>query len=214
MKIGIMGGTFDPVHLGHLLAAEQALEAHSLDEVWFLPAYLPPHKRKHTVASPGLRLAMLKEAIRGQPRFRVEEAELRRGGVTYTVDSVRELCRTYPQHDFHYMIGSDALASLPGWRGIEEIAARVGFIELKRQGCPGTGRALPEFITDRMRSAGMTPVGLSSADVRARRAAGLSIRYLVPERVLRIIESSGLYRPDGHAEVRNVSISITGGTDS
>lgn len=212
MKIGILGGTFDPVHLGHLLAAEQALESHSLDEVWFLPALLPPHKRKHAVTPPELRLAMLREAIRDQPRFRVEETELRRNGVSYTVDTVRDLCGMYPQHDFHYMVGTDALASLPGWRGIEDIVARVGFIELKRQGCPDTGRKLPEYIAGKMHSAGMTPIGVSSADIRTRCADGLSIHYLVPEPVIRIIESSGLYRPNEHAEVRNFPIPIPGGT--
>lgn len=193
MKVGIMGGTFDPIHQGHLLAAERAREEAGLDEVWFMPAGTPPHKPNAPKASAEQRLAMVKAAIAGNRHFREEPMEIRRGGTSYTVDTVRELITKYPGHDFYYIIGADMVQYLPHWMRIDELAKMVTFIGLGRPGYSADASRLPAAIGRSVVSATMPQVDISSTMIRDMRKAGKSVRYMVPEPVFTFIEENRLY---------------------
>lgn len=191
-RTGLMGGTFDPIHLGHLIAAEAAREAAGLDEVWFIPTSVPPHKPQPG-ADGSDRRAMAELALEGHPSFRVEDAELARGGVSYTIDTVTALRERYPDRDFHWIVGTDMMNDLPRWRRIEELAELVRFVCLKREGEESEEAVLPAFLRERLLHAPMPPIGISSTDIRLRRRERHSIRYLVPEAVREYIEGKGLY---------------------
>ncbi len=191
-KIGLMGGTFDPVHVGHLLAAESAKEAAKLDEVWFVPNAIPPHKPQPGTDA-NTRCAMLEAAIAGNPAFRLEKIELARAGASYTIDTVAQLQEREPDAMFYWIVGSDMINDLPNWRRIEELAERIGFIGLERPDQPSDGSGLPPFIRRRLLRAAMPPLGISSTDIRRRRKDGRSIRYLVPEPVHDYIRRNDLY---------------------
>lgn len=192
MKIGIMGGTFDPIHIGHMLAAESARDAFDLDEVWFMPSHIPPHKEDAGVTGL-MRLEMTAEAIAGHPSFRTLDWEVKRGGVSYTVDTVRELRHTYPEHDFSFIIGADMVAYLPKWDRIAELAGMLTFIGVNRPGTKLSVEALPEFLQTAVVTTEMPMIEISSTMIRSRAAAGASIRYMVPDRVYDYIVRSGIY---------------------
>src|SRR5690242_1180297 len=126
-QIGLMGGTFDPVHNGHLLAAESAREAAKLDEVWFVPTSIPPHKPQPGTDSRA-RCEMLKAALLGNPAFRLETIELERAGASYTIDTVIALQAREPEAQFYWIVGSDMVGNLPNWRRIDELVDRISFI--------------------------------------------------------------------------------------
>ncbi|WP_239617502.1 nicotinate-nucleotide adenylyltransferase [Cohnella mopanensis] len=191
-KIGLLGGTFDPIHNGHLLAAQAALEAVKLDEVWFIPTLTPPHKPQPGADSSSRRL-MLEAAISGNPAFRVEDIELRRAGTSYTIDTVTALQERHPDLNFHWIVGSDMVKDLPNWREIDNLARRVTFIGLERPDQPGDDSLLPDFIRSRLIRASMPPMGISSSEIRRRRKEGGSIRYMLPESVVEFIQRNGLY---------------------
>src|SRR5690606_16944070 len=128
MKVGIMGGTFDPIHIGHLVAADAAAEAAALDEVWFIPSAVPPLKSGGASAGGEGRLALAELASAGEARFRAVQIERGRGGVSYTIDTVSELAARYPEHRFHYIIGAARINDLAQWHRIEHLAALVSFI--------------------------------------------------------------------------------------
>lgn len=192
MRTGLMGGTFDPIHLGHLLAAEAAREAAGLDEVWFIPTSVPPHKPQPG-ASGEDRRAMAELAVGGHPAFRVEELELERGGVSYTIDTVNALTGRYPDRSFHWIVGTDMMNDLPHWRHIEELAEKVVFVCLGRPGEQSEANSLPAYLKERLVMAAMPPIGISSTEIRERRRQGLSIRYQVPDSVREYIGRLGLY---------------------
>ncbi len=192
IRTGLMGGTFDPIHLGHLLAAEAAREAADLDEVWFIPTAVPPHKPQPG-ADGAARRTMVERAVAGHPCFRVEDLELERGGVSYTIDTVNLLRERYPDRSFYWIVGTDMMNDLPNWRRIEELAERVLFVCLRREGEESEEDSLPVFLRGRLLHASMPPIGISSTDIRARRREGRSIRYQVPEAVREFIEGNGLY---------------------
>jgi nicotinate-nucleotide adenylyltransferase len=192
LRIGLLGGTFDPVHNGHLLAAQAALEAAKLDEVWFIPTLLPPHKSQPGADSE-MRRQMLEAAIAGDPAFRVEDIELRREGTSYTIDTVTALQDQHPDIQFYWIVGSDMVDDLPNWRKIEELADRLSFIGLERPDQPGDDSLLPAFIRRRLHRAAMPPMGISSSEIRRRRKEGRSIRYMVPDPVLEFIQRNELY---------------------
>lgn len=199
-RIGLMGGTFDPIHVGHLLAAEAAREAADLAEVWFIPTSVPVHKPQPG-ASGADRRALVETAIASHDAFRVEAAELNRKGASYTIDTVLELRRRYPEDAFFWIVGSDMRDDLPSWRRIEELASIVTFVALERPRTGDAGREpepaseLPAYLRDRIVSAEMPPIGISSTDIRRRLAEGRSIRYMVPDAVHAEIERKGLYGP-------------------
>ncbi|MBB6729774.1 nicotinate (nicotinamide) nucleotide adenylyltransferase [Cohnella zeiphila] len=191
-RTGLMGGTFDPIHVGHLLAAESAREAAALEEVWFVPTSVPPHKPQPG-ADGAARLAMVRTALSGHPSFRAEDLELRRDGVSYTFDTVAALQESYPDREFCWIVGTDMMNDLPNWHRIEELADRVSFVCLNRKGETGNEQSLPAFLRKRLTLAPMPPVGISSTDIRRRRREGRSIRYQVPDAVREYIERNGLY---------------------
>lgn len=193
MKVGIMGGTFDPIHLGHLLAGELAREAAGLDEVWFMPSHVPPHKVPGPAASPEERLAMVRLAVEGHPFFRVTDIEIRKGGTSYTVDTLELLLREHPDTEFSYIIGADMVLYLPKWYRIGDIVRHVDFIGLARPGWDADLSALPEAIAGRVRLVPMIQVEISSTEIRTRLREGRTVRYLLPESVRSHIEGRGLY---------------------
>ncbi len=193
-KIGCMGGTFDPVHIGHLLAAESAKEAVKLDEVWFVPTSIPPHKPQPGTDSQ-TRCEMLRAAIASNPGFRLETIEMEREGASYTIDTVTALQAREPDAQFYWIIGSDMVGDLPNWRKIDELAERITFIGLERPDQPCDEASLPTFLRRRLLRAAMPPLGISSTDIRRRLKDGRSIRYLVPEAVHDYIQGNDVYGP-------------------
>lgn len=185
-KVGIMGGTFDPPHLGHLLIANDVQHALSLDEVWFMPNHIPPHKQRDSITNTGLRLEMLEAAIGDQPSFHVQTIELEREGPSYTYDTILLLKESHPTVDFHFIIGADMVEYLPKWHKIEELVNLVKFIGVKRPGY-SIETAFPVIEVE-------TPqFEVSSTLIRQRVKDGRSSHYLVPEQVRRIIEEKKLY---------------------
>lgn len=192
MKVGIMGGTFDPIHIGHMLAAECARDAYDLEEVWFMPSHIPPHKEDAGVTGL-MRLEMTAEAVADHPSFRTLDWEVKRGGVSYTVDTVRDLRDAYPEHDFYFIIGADMVAYLPKWNRIGELAELLTFIGLNRPGTKLSVDDLPDFLQKAVVTAEMPLIEISSTIIRSRAASGSSIRYMVPDRVYDYIVRSGIY---------------------
>jgi nicotinate-nucleotide adenylyltransferase len=206
-RIGVFGGTFDPVHWGHLISAEQTREQASLDEVWFVPAARPPHKQDQAVTPFAQRVEMLALAIAGQPAFRIEEVEKDRAGPSYTADTLDELHRRSPDVEFFLLIGSDCLPDLPNWHEPARIVARAGLLIVARPGWSvwsveqlRSALRLPETAGLRQQVIHIPLVDLSSRELRRRRAEGRSLRYLVPRAVERYIEEKKLYREreEGH----------------
>ncbi|MVO99496.1 nicotinate-nucleotide adenylyltransferase [Paenibacillus lutrae] len=195
MRIGIMGGTFDPIHTGHLVAGECARSACGLDEVWFMPANVPPHKPNAPKASAAQRWEMVCRAVADNPAFRPLDFELRKGGVSYSIDTIKLLQQQHPEHRFQYIIGADMVEYLPEWHKIEEIMGLIGFIGLQRPGYELDLDALPAYIRSGVSIAPMPLLDISSTDIRGRRKDGRSIRYLVPAPVHDYIEGNDLYGP-------------------
>lgn len=185
-QIGIMGGTFNPVHMAHLVAAEQALTKLRLDEVWFIPDNIPPHKDAPLTSAKD-RATMLDLATRDNPRFRVKLLELFRGGVSYTVDTLRYLREKAPQNDYYLIMGSDQVNSFHTWKNADELAKMATLVGIRRPGYPQNPQ-YPMIWVD------APDIQLSSTYIRRSVATGTSIRYLVPESVREYIMEKGLYR--------------------
>lgn len=192
-KIGIMGGTFDPIHIGHLIAAEAAREQCDLHEVWFIPSYVPPLKENELGVSGDKRYEMVCGAIESNAAFRALDIELQRGGVSYSYDTVIELQRRYPNHSFSYIIGSDRINDLPQWHQIEKLAALITFIGLERTSDPNNIDALPIFLKERISLIHMPAIDISSTTIRSRANAGMSVQYLVPDSVHSYMRRYKLY---------------------
>lgn len=200
-SIGILGGSFDPVHIGHLIVAQDAAERLELSEVVFIPAAVPPHKQHIQQIAAEHRLNMLRLATESNVRFAVSDLELVRGGISYTVDTLQELRRIYPEAELVLIVGSDTLAQMhtwyrpdeilqlcrvaaflrPGEESVEAIAQKLKLPDELRQ-------KLVENVVDAHR------ITVSSSDIRMRLAEGLSIRYLVPPEVEMYIYEHGLYQ--------------------
>lgn len=191
-KIGIMGGTFDPIHIGHMIAAEQAREQANLDEVWFIPTHYPPHKNMKPGASPIERLEMVQAAVEDHADFRAIDIEIRRGGISYTYDTIIELNETWPDYHFSSIIGADMVEYLPQWNRIEQIAELISFIGLSRPGYTLNAN-LPPYLHHRVKTVEMPALDVSSTEIRQRLKAGQSIRYFVPDPVYYRIREKQLY---------------------
>jgi nicotinate-nucleotide adenylyltransferase len=183
-KIGIYGGTFDPVHHAHLILAREAIEALSLEKVILVPAAISPLKKSAPVASGEVRLAMLRAAINGEPEFEVDECELRRPPPSYTIDTIREIRRRERDAEIHCLIGEDHVERLPQWSRFPELDKMVRFVVLDRTGKQPTHSY--QVIRGR--------IDISATEIRRRVAQNESIRYLVPESVEKIIHREKLYR--------------------
>lgn len=195
-RIGIFGGTFDPVHLGHLIQAEQCRVQGELDEVWFVPAARPPHKPDADLTPFDRRAEMLELATAGEPRFRVEPIEADRPGPSYTADTLAGLTERHPDAEFWLVIGADSLRDFATWREPARITELAGLLVAPR---PGVGPVSAEALAAelgvaavRLRAIDSPLIGLASHDIRAR-AAGGSVRYMVPAAVAVYIEQKGLY---------------------
>lgn len=193
MRIGILGGTFDPVHIGHLIVAETVREEAGLDEIWFMPAGNPPHKDGNDVTDAGTRLALLQAAIAGCPHFRISELELERGGPSYTVDTARALSARYPHNRFFWIIGGDMVAHLPRFDRVEELVAEIGLLGVARPGFEAAAESLPASLADAVTMVPVPLIALSSTDIRQRIRAGKSVRYLLPDAVINVIKERCLY---------------------
>ena len=205
-RLGIMGGTFDPIHIGHLACAEQAREAFGLDAVVFIPAGNPVFKKDRAVTPAADRLEMCRLATRSNPAFDVSAIEIERGGDTYTVDTLRQLRAHYPDNvELRFITGADAVASIVAWRESAAIADLARLIAVTRPGyaLSEERRAFIEgrgnFAVDYLE---VTSLAVSSSDLRRRVAAGASIRYLTMQRVFDYIREKRLYRDDGEGGPR------------
>ncbi len=192
-RIGILGGTFDPPHLGHLLLAEAARDRLVLDRVLFVPARNPPHKRGRRVTPAPTRLLLLRAALAGTG-FSVSTLELDRPGPSYTVDTLERLGARHPRARFWLLVGADSLAELPTWRDPERILALATLAVAAR---PGAAAAPPSLSRHARRVVhlGNPALDIASSDLRHRVAHGRSIRFLVPPAVERRVRALGLYRP-------------------
>lgn len=188
-RIGLFGGTFDPVHLGHLLVARAACEELGLERLFFIPAAQSPFKPGVEPAPAAWRLRLLRLALAGEPRYEVDEQEVRRGGISYTIETVRDYAARFPEAELFYLIGGDHLATLPQWREADALARLVQFVVIPRPG-QTIGPPPPPF---RVRALSGFPLALSASQVRARARAGLPLEPLVPAAVAEAIRNNGLY---------------------
>lgn len=192
MKIGLLGGSFDPVHFGHLLAAQDAFEQHRLDRLIFVPAAQAPLKPTEVQSTAEDRLAMLQAAIGWDKRFEISDFELRQGGVSYTIDSARHFRALYPHDDLYWIIGGDQLPNLSRWKHIDELVSLVEFIFLERPGYPV--RAQPVIPGLKLWRCDGHLLAVSSTELRDRCRRGLSLDYFVPHKAIVYIQERGLYR--------------------
>jgi nicotinate-nucleotide adenylyltransferase len=188
-RIGLFGGSFDPVHLGHLLVAQAAREELDLARLFFIPAAQSPFKPELQPTPAPERLRLLHLALAGNNWCEIDEQEIRRGGVSYTIDTVRDYARRFPAAERFYLIGADHLPQLPQWRAAEELAQLVEFVAIPRPGqaatpfpAPFHGRWLAGF-----------PLGVSSSQIRVRVKASQPIDHLVPTAVAQAIRNNRLY---------------------
>ncbi len=202
-KIGIMGGTFDPIHMGHLILAEQACLQFHLDKVLFMPSSQPPHKGE--VSPAAYRQDMVMAAIRGNERFEYSDMELKRDGFTYTSDTLTELQEEYPDTEFYFIMGADSLFTVDTWHKPEEIFSRAVLLTGNRMDTPGDKlreqiRYLEERFGGQVRLIDMPDIAISSREVRKWCAQGRPVRYFVPEPVYEYIQAHHLYRKEKPVE--------------
>ncbi len=194
--VGVMGGTFDPIHLGHLVCAEMARDACGLDEVLFVVAGNPHFKQGIFLAPAQDRLAMVQRAVEGNSAFAVSSREIARTGITYTVDTLEELCEERPEAELSFILGADSLLTLSSWKDAARIAQLARIICLARPGYQ-IDEALLSSLSDQgfLIEAVRAPLlDISSSDIRDRVRNGQTIRYLVPDKVGSYICAQGLYR--------------------
>ena len=201
MRVGIYGGTFDPVHFGHLVLAEQCREQGGLDQVWFVPAPRPPSKLDQPLTRFDQRVEMLQIALAGNPAFSIDEIEKERQGLSYTVDTLEELRGHHPGVEFSLLLGGDSLADLPHWRGPKRITELVKLLVMPR---PGTATlseaslretlALSESDILSLHIIDAPLIDIASHELRRRAEQGRTIRYLVPRAVEIFIQEKKLYR--------------------
>jgi nicotinate-nucleotide adenylyltransferase len=183
-KIGIYGGTFDPIHHAHLILAREACEALELEKMIFVPAAASPHKMDQSAAPPKIRLKMVRKAIAGEPLFEVDDCELRRAAPSFTIDTIEIMKEREPGAQIFYFIGEDNVAGLTSWHRFQELERMVQFIVLDRRG----------FTSQTDYPVIRRHIDISATEIRKRVAERRSIRYLVPRAVEEIIEREQLYK--------------------
>jgi nicotinate-nucleotide adenylyltransferase len=208
MRLGVFGGTFDPVHYGHLLLAESCREQLTLDEVWFLPTAIPPHKRSRELTAAEARAEMLQLAVGGHAPFRVSRYEIDRGGVNYTVDTLGALARQQPASELFFLMGADSLRDLPTWKEPARICELATIVVVERAD-PREGAAVSSEADLRALAVALSAdaiatiddhrvrmprIDISSSDIRRRVAEARSIRYQTPRAVEAYIAAHGLYK--------------------
>lgn len=192
MKLGVFGGTFDPVHHGHLIVAEYVRESVGLDRVVFIPTMISPHKADDAVTPAAHRLAMLREGVKSNPFFQVSDMEVERGGVSYTVDTLRALAEAHRSDQLYLLIGADNLIEFRTWKEPAEIVRLARLVVMNRPGFPSAQRdpELPENIIQ----CPVPSIDISATEIRQRVVNGLTISNLVPPGVARYIGRHRLYR--------------------
>ena len=194
MKVGIFGGTFNPPHVGHLIVAEHVRTELSLDRILFVPAFIPPHKLNDDVVSSDHRVAMLKLAIKDNPGFEISETELRRGGVSFTVDTLQGLTSQHPADEFVLLIGMDNLLEFHTWKSPARILELAKVVVMTRPGFSEKDNPLIGKVGVNLCS--VPEIGISSTEIRKRVHEGRSIRYLVPDSVRDYLFQQNLYRTE------------------
>jgi nicotinate-nucleotide adenylyltransferase len=204
VRLGVFGGSFDPVHYGHLLLAECCREQCALDQVWFMPAATAPHKSGTTVTEAADRIEMLRLAIAGHEAFDVSTLEIDRGGLSYTVDTLAEISRTQPGAELFLLMGADSLVDMATWREPERICELATPLVVERPDLAAADTAplaaiLAASVIERIEGhrVAMPAVGYASSEIRRRAAAGVSIRFRTPRAVEKYIDTHGLYRANG-----------------
>jgi nicotinate-nucleotide adenylyltransferase len=196
-RIGILGGTFNPPHIGHLVIAQEAYDQLGLERVVLMPVSSPPHKHAREDPGPEARLALCELAVAGDERLEVSAMELERGGPSYTVDTLRELHARAPEDELTFIVGGDMAHSLPAWREPEALLSLARLAVAEREGVRREDilrRLAPLAPPQRVAFFDMPRIDVSSSALRRRIAAARPIRYLVPDAVVAEIEASGLYR--------------------
>jgi nicotinate-nucleotide adenylyltransferase len=211
MAIGLFGGTFDPVHVAHLRIAEEVRETFSLERIYFVPAWIQPLKRAATEADAADRVRMLEMATRSNGLFRTSKVEIKRGGVSYSIDTVKLFSRRFA--DIYFLVGVDAFSDIGLWKGCEDLFRYTNFVVMVRpgrhmEGLPGNleGQVKTIDASTWEHSSGkriylhhITQLDVSSTRIRELSRKGKSIRYLVPHQVERYITKRGLYKNGGDA---------------
>lgn len=205
MRLGIYGGSFDPVHFGHLLLAESCRETCRLDRVWFIPAAVSPHKRNVPPADSKHRVEMLRLAVAGHEAFEVSLIEIERGGVSFTVETVARVAEQNPGAELFLLMGADTLVEFPSWREPQRICELAMPVVVRRPGSPEPAWEALRPLVSAERAAEiknhvveMPLIGHSSSEMRERIAAHRSIRYRTPRAVEKYIETHGLYTERGN----------------
>lgn len=189
MRIGLFGGSFDPVHLGHLLVAQAACEELGLDRLYFIPAAQSPFKPASPPSPAAERLRLLRLALAGRPAFEVDDQELQRGGVSYSIETIRDYLRRFPNAELHYLVGADHVTTLPQWRDAAELAESAQFVVVPRPTAPETALPSP-FRGCVLRG---FPLAVSSSQVRERVRLGRPIELLTGPVVAEAISKNRLY---------------------
>jgi nicotinate-nucleotide adenylyltransferase len=191
-KLGVLGGTFDPIHMGHLVLAEQVREKFQLERVIFIPSASPPHKTEEKLSLSGDRFEMTKLALEGNPYFFVSDIELKREGLSYTVETLRELKRLYKDSEIYFLTGSDVLNEITTWKDPEEIYKLVKIVIGIR---PGFDEFDPEnYFAKKSIIIDITGMDISSTQIREKVRRSESIKYLVPSKVEEYIKKRNLYK--------------------
>lgn len=204
--IGILGGTFDPVHYGHLIAAEYARHEYGLERVLFIPAGNPPHKTAEAVTAQKHRFKMLQLAVQDNPAFALSPLEFQKKAVSYTVDTIEELKTTYAGAALHFIMGADSLLLFHTWKDYQRLADLCGFIVVTRPGYSlkqneEALKKVPARLWGHLRQLEIPGLDISSSDIRARIAAGKPVKYLLPPSVEEYIRGNCLYLKGGSSYV-------------
>ncbi|CCQ92623.1 putative nicotinate-nucleotide adenylyltransferase [[Clostridium] ultunense Esp] len=198
-KIGIMGGTFDPIHNGHLILAEYARTTFGLDKILFIPTGKPPHKDKDSISSNSHRYNMTLFAINSNPYYLISSIEIQRESIAYTIDTIKYLKSKFNYTDFYFILGSDSLYQIHKWKDYKELLGLCNFIVAKRQDLDNDNlkvkiKELSELYGSPLSILESPLIDISSTEIRNRVKKGLSIKYLVPESVEQYIEKNKLYK--------------------
>lgn len=199
--LGILGGTFDPIHIGHLRIAEAVYERIALEQIIFIPAFVPPHKVGQDYAPAEHRYAMTELAVKPYPYFTVSDMELRRSGVSYTIDTLRELRQIYPDKELYFIIGADSVAQLHTWNSINEMLQLATFVAAGRPGYEGVMEEVVHHLgvaaAERIMLLHTPEYDISSTEIRTRLHEGASLAGLVPRAVEQYINAHNLYQRQG-----------------
>ncbi len=193
-SIAILGGSFDPVHLGHMSLAEEAYGQLELDEVWFMPAAQSPLKEHETILNAEERIQLLEAAVSASPGFKVNRSEIDRGGVSFTVDTMKRLKAAHPETTFSWIIGGDQLQLLEKWKDIEELCSLMDFIVRSRPGYEIDRTQIPDIPGLRFSEVKSRMLDIASSDIRRLIAAGESVNHLLPTAVYDLIVARNYYR--------------------